>query len=92
METMHPNDEYVGAFCPNCGFNLTEEELDNDHDLPAGRNEGSVYTCGYCKRETTDWNHVKRCRLLHSINEELQVRGVGLRLAEIVQEFERGTG
>lgn len=67
--------EYIALFCPHCGGNVNEDVLLNDHDLTPDQiekvrsrivNRGPVYTCGWCKTRTTDWDHVIECRRAHT--------------------------
>lgn len=59
-------DEFIAFFCPHCGACVNEDELENDHGYEAGDiglpSRGSLVTCGWCKMQTTDWNHIVRCR------------------------------
>lgn len=60
--------EYIALFCPHCGAHVNEDELDSDHGyiVPIRQTlSGSKYRCGWCKIETTDWNHVLACRAAH---------------------------
>lgn len=67
--------EWIALFCPHCGGTVNEDDLLNDHDLTPGQveeirykvtNRGSMYTCGWCKIRTNDWDHVIECRRAHT--------------------------
>ena len=71
-------------FCPRCEAvcdELTDEVLD-DYERPP--RPGPPFTCGWCKSEQTDWNHLERCRKLGENALEIRFIDAGRKLQAIV--------
>lgn len=65
---------WTAFFCPHCGYTLNEHELET-YTEPQARlkpKPGSSYTCGWCHKRQNDWGHVKRCRVLHQLMEDIE--------------------
>jgi len=90
------DEDYVALFCPHCGVHLNDFDEQDDGDLDSVRplNLGSMYTCGWCKKQTRDWNHVKQCKRTWPLRQhmlrqalESEVEGAVVRLNRMLDDL-----